>query len=87
MLPVITITVIAIVTLLLAVLAEDLNIAPGPKQTHLFESEDGKKVNPFNDLSDGAEDSATRCRDCGDRIDVETYRHCGSCAETPPADD
>lgn len=87
MIPVIAATAVAILILLLAVLADDLTIAPGPKRTHIFESEQGEKENPFGDLANGAEDSATRCRGCGNRVEDETYRHCGSCVGAKPTDD
>jgi hypothetical protein len=60
---------------------------PGPKRTHVYETEDGERANPLADVSEGAADTDCGCRDCGTELESESFRYCTSCLAGSVADD
>lgn len=56
-------------------------VAPAEKQTHLFETADGDRYNPFGGADGRRRDAAaeaTACSACGAGADGD-YRFCGAC--------
>jgi hypothetical protein len=62
---------------------------PGPKRTHLYETGDGERANPFGDLSEGAREGTDPggCRNCGTALESPLFRFCVSCGTRSLADD
>lgn len=52
---------------------------PGPPRTHYLETEDGERDRPLEELAEGAANSRSRCRECGDVVDFASFQVCESC--------
>lgn len=51
----------------------------GEPQTYVFETEDGDRANPFDELAEGATDASPTCRLCRRELPSEAHQYCTAC--------